>query len=197
MRAELQIPKGTDLADPRKVQKFIDDEHQETTYDPKYDGVYDERMIDPGDLDELNELIRKEPWTDDRLTAVFHKLYHDVKGRAEDRNELQEEHDKILRQSGGGSSRKAKRLLKELEEKLDKANEWFDSLDRRAYLVFVQMAYRVHNDYYYDLVNRYRFHMAIQGMYKSARYHAGKVHLLLQHRARRTRRSSTRTTSSR
>jgi hypothetical protein len=34
------------------------------------------------------------------------------------------------------------------------------------------MAYRVHNDYYYDLVNRYRFHMAIQGMYKSAYFHA-------------------------
>lgn len=174
-RTGLRVPKGTELTDPRKVQKFIDDEHQETTYDPRYEGVYDERMISPGDLDELNDLIRGEPWTDDRLAAVYGKLYHDVKGRAEDRNELQKEYDQVLRQSKGGSSRKAKRLLKELDEKLEKANEWFSSLDRRAYLVFVQMAYRVHNDLYYELVNRYRFHMAVQGMYKSARYHSGKA----------------------
>jgi Zn-dependent protease with chaperone function len=174
-RTVLKVPKGTDLTDPRTVQKFIDDEHLETTFDPKYEGVYDDRLIAPGDLDELNDLIRKEPWTDDRLTAVFNKLYHDVKGRAEDRADLQKDYDKTLRQSRGGSSRKAKRLLKDLEQKLDKADEWFDSLDRRAYLVFVQMAYRVHNDFYFDLVNRYRFHMAVQGIFKSAKYHEGRA----------------------
>lgn len=174
-RVGLKVPKGTELTDPRKVQKFIDDEHQETTYDPRYEGVYDDgRFISPGDIDDLNEIIQKEPWPDDRLIMVHAKLYHDLKGRAEDRLELVKERDRIERRSNS-NSRKAKRLLKQIEQDLEKADEWFHSLDRRAYLVHVQMAYRVNNDYYYELINRYRFHMAIQGIYKSARHHAGKA----------------------
>ena len=34
-----------------EVQAFIDAEHAETTYDPRYHGWYDDRFIDPGDLD--------------------------------------------------------------------------------------------------------------------------------------------------
>ncbi|MGL4422526.1 MAG: M48 family metallopeptidase [Gemmataceae bacterium] len=173
-RTELKIPRGTDLADPRAVQKFIDDEYAETTYAPKYEGVYDERMINPGDIDDLNDIIRKEPWPDDRLINVAKKLYQDVKGRADERLELLEERGKILDQSGG-ATRRARKMLKEVEADLDRASEWFDSLDRRAYLVFVQMAYRVHDDKYTELINRYRFHMAIQGIYKSARHHQEKA----------------------
>jgi heme oxygenase len=174
-RSGLKIPKNTQLADPRAVQKFIDDEYAETTYDKRYEGVYEDRLIAPGDLDELNDLIAKEPWPNERLLTVYDKLYFDVKGRADDRRELTEERSKILDQSGGASSRRARKLLKEVEAKIDTADAWFDSLDRRAYLVFVQMAYRVNNDLYYDLINRYRFHMAIQGIFKSARFHQEKA----------------------
>lgn len=174
-----RIPKGTELSDPRKVQKFIDEEHAETTYDAKYEGSYDGRIIDPGDLDELNDLIQKEPWPDDRLATVFTKLYTELGDRAETRKELMEEYDSLIANTGPARGRKAKRLLKEVEGKLEKSDEWFHSLDRRVYLVFVQMAYRVHNDLYYDLINRYRFHMAVQGMYKSARMHQGRAHVTL------------------
>lgn len=166
-----KIPKGTELTDPREVQKFIDAEHFETTYDAKYDGAYDERMIDPGDIDDLNAIIAKDPWPDDRLVAVHAKLYGDVKGRAEDRAELLDQLNKVRDAVGAAGSKKSRRLIKDLEAKLDKAGEWFDSLDRRAYLVFVQMAYRVDEKLYYDLINRYRFHLAVQGIYKTARRH--------------------------
>src|SRR5262249_38665545 len=36
-----------------KVQQFIDAEHAETTYDPKYHGLFDDRFINPGDLADL------------------------------------------------------------------------------------------------------------------------------------------------
>jgi Zn-dependent protease with chaperone function len=173
--ADMKLPRGAELADPRAVQKFIDDENQETTYDPRYDGVYDERMINPGDLDELNELIRKEPWPDDRLANVYGKLYHDVRGRADEWLELIKERRRIIEDSKGGGSRRARRLLREVDDKLERSTEWFDSLDRRAYLVFVQMAYRVGNEYYYDLINRYRFHLAVQGMFKAARHHQAEA----------------------
>jgi Zn-dependent protease with chaperone function len=169
-RVVYNVGKSATAADPRTVQKFIDEENAETTYDPKYDGSYDDRIIDPGDLDELNELIQKEPWPDDRLIAVYEKLYSDVGKRSESRAELVKEYDALV-ETGGARGRKARKLLKELETKLEKADEWFHSLDRRVYLVFVQMAYRVRDDYYYELINRYRFQLAIQNFYKSARKH--------------------------
>ena len=179
-RMSAKVPKGTELTDPRQIQKFIDDEHAETTYDARYEGVYDDRMIDTGDIDELNELIQKEPWTDERLATVYRKLYADVDGRAEARKDISKELDEVQGKAGGKRGRKIKRLVKELEEKLEKCDEWFHSLDRRAYLVFVQMAYRVNNEIYYELINRYRFHMAIQSMYKMARYHQGRSHFFFE-----------------
>ena len=170
-RVAYNVGKSAPTTDPRIVQKFIDEENAETTYDPKYEGSYDDRIIDPGDLDELNELIQKDPWPDDRLIAVYEKLYSDVGERSESRAELIKEYNALVDNSGSSRGRKARRLLKELETKIDKADEWFHSLDRRVYLVFVQMAYRVKDDYYYELINRYRFQLAIQNFYKSARKH--------------------------
>ncbi len=54
---------------------------------------------------------------------------------------------------------------KDLDRELEDHNEWFVTLDRRVYLVYVQMSYRVNHDLYFELVNRYRFHMAVQGIY--------------------------------
>lgn len=170
-RVEYSISKHTALTDPRTVQKFIDEENAEITYDPKYEGIYDDRILKPGDLDQLNELIQNDPWPDDRLLAVYEKLYADVGERALLRAELVKEHDAILKNSGAARGRKARKLLKEIEAKLEKADEWFHSLDRRVYLVFVQMAYRVNDDYYYELINRYRFQLAIQNFYQLARHH--------------------------
>lgn len=170
-RVEYRVGRNLAMADPRKVQKYIDEENAETTYDAKYEGSYDDRIINPGDLDELNDLIQKEPWPDDRLKAVYEKLYSDIGDRAETRAELAKEYDSLVENSGPYRGRKARKLLKEVESKLEKCDEWFHSLDRRVYLVFVQMAYRVKDEYYHELINRYRFHIAVQGFHKTARKH--------------------------
>lgn len=175
------IRKGTPLGDPREVQRFIDGEHHETTYDAMYEGAYDDRMLTPGDLDELDELIRKEPWEDARLATVFEKLYHGLKDRVEDRQDLMKELTAVRKEAGGAMSKKTKKIIRDLEKDLDEANDWFRTLDRRVYLVYVQMSYRIgDNAAYEELVNRYRFHMAVQGIYKTARYHfdEAEFHLL-------------------
>src|SRR4029079_320032 len=38
-RMVFHVPKSTDLTDAQKVQEYIDNEHAETTYDPKYQGA--------------------------------------------------------------------------------------------------------------------------------------------------------------
>lgn len=169
--------RNADLADPRRVQQFIDEEHAETTYAAKYEGSYDGRVINPGDLDELNDLIQRDPWPDDRLAAVFQKLYADLGDRADTRKDLMAKYDGLVGNTGPTRGRKSRRLLKDVEHDLEKMDEWFHSLDRRVYLVCVQMAYRVDHAHYFDLINRYRFHLAVQGFYKSARTHQARAHV--------------------
>ncbi len=171
-RTGLKISKKVELDDPRTVQKFIDDEHAETTYDDKYEGAYDDRLIDPGSIDELNDIIRKEPWDDKRLAAVFEKMYSGLKAKTEERKEVSDELDKLMKESGGAGNKRLRRIIKDQEKTLEDLDTWFFSLDRRAYLVIVQMAYRVSEAAYYDLVGRYRFHMALQGIYRTVRDHS-------------------------
>src|SRR5262249_1264484 len=39
---------GYDPRPAEEVQAFIDSEHAETTYDPRYHGLYDDRFVNPG-----------------------------------------------------------------------------------------------------------------------------------------------------
>jgi Zn-dependent protease with chaperone function len=171
-RAGGLIKKGTALDDPKVVQKFIDDEHHETTYDERYQGAYDSgRLLNPGDLDDLDELIRKEPWEDGRLASVFEKLYAGLKDKVEEMKDVTDELRRLRKENEGELSKKLKRKIKDLDKDREDLNDWFRTLDRRVYLVYVQMSYRVDTDAYYELTNRYRFHMAIQGIYKTVRHH--------------------------
>src|SRR5262245_8393207 len=74
-RMVFRIPKNSDLADAVRVQEYIDNEHADTTYDPKYHGAYDDRPLEPGDLDELDTTIRTSPWNEDRMEKVYEKLF--------------------------------------------------------------------------------------------------------------------------
>lgn len=171
-RAGGLIKKGTALDDPKVVQKFIDDEHHETTYDERYQGAYDSgRLLNPGDLDDLDELIRKEPWEDGRLASVFDKLYAGLEEKVEELKDINDELRRLRKENDGSLSKKLKRKIKDLEKDREDLNDWFRTLDRRVYLVYVQMSYRVNTDDYYELINRYRFHMAVQGIFKTVRKH--------------------------
>ena len=44
------------LEEPEAIQAFIDAEHAETTYHPRYRGLYENRYIKPGDLAELTRV---------------------------------------------------------------------------------------------------------------------------------------------
>src|SRR5262249_11705757 len=116
-RQVFRVAKDTELSDPRKVQEFIDNEHAETTYDPKYQGVYDGRPLRPGEIAELNDLIRSSPWNDDRLAKVYEKLYDGVGRRVEDYQDLRKE-KATLENTPGKPSPRLKRKIDELDQQL-------------------------------------------------------------------------------
>ena len=168
-RMVFRIPKNAELADAMKVQKFIDNEHADTTYDPKYKGAYDDRPLEPGDLSELNGIIKDSPWTDERMEKVLDKLYDGCEEHAEAHSELYKEMQSLRSGIVGRPSPKMKRKMEEVEKKQDENWEWFKSFDRRVYLLHVQMAAQVDKEIKDELVERYRFQLEVQRLYQESR----------------------------
>jgi len=167
-RMVFHIPKNADLADALRVQEYIDNEHAETTYDPKYHGAYDNRPLEPGDLQELNTIIKDSPWTEDRMEKVYEKLFDGCREHAEAHTDLNKELNSLNSNVVGKPSPKIKRMIKEMEEKRDTNWEWFKSFDRRVYLLHVQMAGQVNKEWKQELIERYRFQMTVQKFYEQA-----------------------------
>jgi hypothetical protein len=174
-RMYFRIPKNADLSEAKKVQEYIDNEHAETTYDPKYHGAYDDRPLEPGDLTELNGIIADSPWTEERMEKVYDKLFDGCKEHAEAHADLHKELHSLRANVVGEAKGKMKRMIEDIEKKLDENWEWFKSFDRRVYLLHVQLAGRVAADQKQELIERYRFQMEVQRFYQEARHNFNKA----------------------
>jgi Zn-dependent protease with chaperone function len=169
---------GLGLQDPEAVQAFIDEEHAESTYNARYQGLYDQRYLEPGSLDEL---IRAAPGAlaDADLLAEAHAgLYGDeLRARMEAHQVRRGEHQLLARLAGGaveltgkdfqfrGARREAaeaRGLLDGVRKELEQDFNWMARLDRQAFLVHYAMARQVGEAVARDLEERYRFHLALQ-----------------------------------
>jgi hypothetical protein len=72
-------------------------------------------------------------------------------------------------------AKEAKRLLKKVDKELEEDREYLKSLDRRAFLVYYQMAVQVDEKLARELANRYDFHVTCQDMLR--KLGAEKEHL--------------------
>ena len=174
-RVVFNIPKGSELTDAQKVQEYIDNEHAETTYDPKYHGAYDDRPLEPGDLNELHALIKTSPWTDERIDKTLENLYDGCREHAEAHADLHKELQSLQGSITGKPSKKMSKRISDVEKQIDENWEWFKSFDRRVYLLFVQMAERVAPQLRNELVERYRFQLEVQRLYQEARSNFNKA----------------------
>ena len=175
-RQHYKVPKNIELDDKEKVQKFIDDEHAEMTYAPKYSGVYDGRFLNPGRIEELDESIQAEPWDAERLIRVEEKLYKGLEQRVEDYQDARKELDSLLKASNFRPQGKIKKKVRKIESELDEYGEWFASFDRRVYLVYMQMALALPDpSSYRELHDRYQFHLPLQKLNKKANDNRCKV----------------------
>lgn len=168
--------KNIRLSDASEVQKFINDEHAEMTYDPRYGGVYDGRLLDPGELNELDDLIDDKPWDDEALQRAESRLYIGVERRMEEYNDLKKEYHALMRDCNWAPSGRTKRIAEDLQEDIDRYRDWFREFDRRVYLVYIQMARRLLNsDKRHELHTRYRFHLPLQDLHRRALESQDKV----------------------
>jgi Zn-dependent protease with chaperone function len=174
------VKKDHPLDPPEEVQAFIDDEHTETTYDARYHGLYDSRYIEINDLDDIVDEAKKAAWDEGRLERVHLKLYdNELKewmeghnGRREEyrllngliNGELELKDDDLEFRGRNYDVREAKRLLKKVDKELEEDRQFFEGIDRRAFLVYYQMASQADDKLRKEFFKRYDFHLTSQDM---------------------------------
>jgi Zn-dependent protease with chaperone function len=181
-RFYFKVPKDVVQADPEEIQAFIEEERAETTYDPRYQGLYDYRNLVLEDIYELAQACRSSGWTIAQLSHTAANLYNvEVKHRAQLHNKRLEEYNLLLAVSRGWHKPKngdlefrgeiydtqdAKRLLRKVDKELEQDHEWLKDLDRRVFQMYFQMALHLSQEVAEDLFRRYRFHLNLQSIWK-------------------------------
>lgn len=166
-RVVFRAKKSIRLRPAKEVQAFVDEEHGELAFDPKYRGVYDDRWIDPGRPFDLNQEVEREPWEPARLAHAHSRLYREIGRRAEDFRDLHARIREVYRKTYGRPEGRAARKLRDLEEDLGDLVDWFMSFDRRVYLIHAHMATQLGARVFRDLYARYTFHLEVQALHRN------------------------------
>jgi Zn-dependent protease with chaperone function len=165
-----------------EVQAFIDAEHAELTYDPRYHGLYDDRFINPGEVKDLPA----EPWPREELAAWLADWPPvGLEKQVQAHRERQGEANLLRGLKTGELTLKGKtfkfrerectikdveRLFAEVDKELGGDLEAFAQLDRKCLLAHWSMARRLDRaggdgmPREAELLERYRFHLAVQGL---------------------------------
>jgi len=163
---------------PEVVQAFLDEEHAETTYHPRYHGLYDQRYLTPGNLDELLRTCRPEFSDAGRLAQAQARLYgDDLQERMKAHQGRQKEYHLVAPLAQGAveltgndfqfrgarfRAADARSLLDQLKKELDEDFAWMSTVDHEVILVHHEMAGQLGETVRREFEERYRFHLAVQ-----------------------------------
>jgi Zn-dependent protease with chaperone function len=188
------IDRDVALSDPDEVQQFIDEEHAETTYHPRYHGVYDNRPLQLPDLEDLAGKVRREPWKADVLANLGRRLYlkeledrmTEIKALREERDKLEELNEKAAEENVDFKFRGKRyddrdlgRLMKKVMKELDEQYDWLGEFDQRVFRVHYQMARELDKKRADELLARYEFHAAAQTILIDLAMHRPKLQAAL------------------
>lgn len=165
-----------------EVQAFIDAEHAESMFNERYHGYYDDRFINPGDIQGLPD----QPWTPQRAAAWLSAWpAADLAEQMEAFRRRQGEYRLLHGLKSGELALRGKtfpfreqqysagdvdRLLAAVDKELDASIEAMHRLDRDVFLAHWSIARQLDQAdgaakvREADLVSRYRFHMAVQNL---------------------------------
>ncbi len=163
-----------------EVQAFIDAEHAEATYDPRYHGLYDDRFVAHGDL----APVAGNAWDADRLAGWFAGWPPaDLQQRMTDHATRQGEAHMLNGLNSGEytlkgktftfreqeyTARDVRRLAEQVDGELTASHDQLQALDRDVFLAHWSLARQLDaadgGGREAELLERYRFHAAVQGL---------------------------------
>jgi hypothetical protein len=195
-RTAFNLNPDVSLAPPEQVQALIDEEHAETTYDPRYHGLYDGRFLEPGDVAALAQETAGPAWGRERLAAEAEALYGPgLEGRVQHVARLYNEHNLLSSLQSGALALQGKDfdfrdrkqrladvpgLLKAVEGELENARAELAALDRQVFLVYHGLARLLGGGLDDELLTRYRFHLAVQEILRGLAGRQEQVQAALQ-----------------
>jgi Zn-dependent protease with chaperone function len=188
--ARLTLPEV--LEEPEAVQAFIDAEHAETTYSRRYQGLYDNRYIDPGDITELCQqravAASVKPLA---LYAAYQRLWGEDLARFMEAHKKRAAEARMLASFASGllepaghrreyrgraySRKEALWLLRAVEAELQRDFQQMARLDREVFWVHYLMAEQLSPDEADDLERWYRFHLDLQGLHALLAAHRRQI----------------------
>jgi hypothetical protein len=184
-----------DLQPRDVVQAFIDEEHSEMIYDPRYHGLYDDRFIMPGGTNDLARADPAEFAGTGTLDAARGRLFgHELKARMDAHRARLQERDMLLGLARGRTALVGKtflfrgapyrpgdvgRLLEQVRQEFSEDFAWMAGLDRLAFRVHAEMARRLDAEVLRELEERYRFHLTLQDMHVGLSAHNNRVRAAL------------------
>jgi Zn-dependent protease with chaperone function len=189
----LDVPKKLMVSEPREVQRFIDTEHEEASFDAKYGGYFDQRFLH---VFNVKDSICREGEglnTFEHLVGNHCGLFDDHVQRFSESMNRHFEEEWLLRGLARGYLRlkrnrfgfefrgerypkkAARRLLKQVEKELDADLKWADEFDRKSFITYHELARQLNPAWAVELQERYRFHFVLIRMWKTIRAEEGYV----------------------
>jgi hypothetical protein len=176
-RLVLDLEPEVPLAEPAFVQSFIDEEHALETFDPRYQGVYDQRWLELEDLDRLLQHSSSEDTpTPEQQAASLQGLYGEQLGtwmathrrRTEELNFLEDVCAGRANLDGDGFAWRGKRyhvseaesLLETLQAELAEDRGYLAKFDSSVCSLHHRLAQRQGNAE--EFCQRYRFHVQLE-----------------------------------
>jgi Zn-dependent protease with chaperone function len=194
-RKGLEIPADARFQEPPVVQAFIDEEHAETKQDPRYQGLYDSRYLEPGDLAALVQQVHAQPWPVERLQQAFQRLYTaQFKEWFEKHQERRGEEGLLEALRDGEWKPKGKTfpfrerevtlaevptLLASVETELEQDRERLKQLDAEVFQAHYQMAAHLGDGTHNELWARYQFHLGVQEVLRAVSIGKARMEAIL------------------
>ncbi len=170
------------LSSPEKVQEVIRTEAEAETYDARYQGLFDHRPVEPGDVAALAGEAVAQPWPEPRLLVVFDRVYGGKMAEfIKDYNRRREEYAFLDALKDGrirlrrkefefrGQTRRVKEvetLFHLVDTQLDQDIAALKELDRDIFRAHYQMAAALPGGVAAELLARYQFQALAQSIFQ-------------------------------
>ncbi|HEV3262794.1 MAG TPA: M48 family metallopeptidase [Gemmataceae bacterium] len=191
----LRLDLDESLADPESVQAFIDEEHAEVTFDPRYQGIYDNRCLELANFDQLvRDAWTKAPPSPDELSSSLRELYAtDLQSWVTKHRRRRDEIDVLSNLCSGRSKidgegfefrgrchpvAEAENLLREVHGELEEDGRYLASFDRSVFTLHSHLAEQLGRQE--ELGQRYRFHLDLQRLGQLAWDQKAQVEAILR-----------------
>lgn len=193
LNLSLNLPANTEFQPADEVAAFIQRELEETTYDPRYQGVYEDRFLTDVKLAEGEDLIKELGINEETLPQIYEDLYTKELAAQKKVVMARGEHfqlvlgiinkeDKRKEFTIKGETYKASQaraVFEDLKREAEADQSWYEEFDKKVFALHAFMMHKVVEEQA-EFKKRYNFHIGYQGVLKTMNSIQERLHNIIQ-----------------